>query len=260
MSQLHIFFQKYLKNIIWIRYQSSPESHAIWTGSNHMSGDSAVSAPWLRDDPDMSHWSSRCLIGRSPELLLLFLLLLLLVFTCSFCALTAQCALSVRHGHSTVRPHTLSPSDGLRDEGFPSHRRLRTLQPNRGRVQLVPQLRRHVESVQRRVLHFDSGLVPLQTGSAAAALHVPPQQLHQERVPEPRHPLGQRLWVQPLWALQVHVQQLGLLRECAQGEGVLHQRVGVRPRSWAPEQLCHGGKETFQAAGHLSGLCGALNL
>lgn len=88
--------------------------------------------------------------------------------------------------------------DGVREDCVPPVRRLRTLQPSRARVQLVPDVRGDVEPAQRRVLHSDPGVVPLQTGPAAAAISLPAQQPVHTGVPEPHRPLGARKRPEPL--------------------------------------------------------------
>lgn len=164
------------------------------------------------------------------------------VRTC--CCVCVACVSSAAATDPPAAADALQSSNGFRVEGFPSHRRLWPLQPSRGRVQLVPQLRRHAESVQRRVLHRPPGVLPLQAGPAAPALRVPPQQLLQAAIPQPHRPLGERLRAQPLWIIQVPSKCLWLFRKGLQGEGVLHPGVGVRQRSGAPEQLCHWGKRS----------------
>lgn len=103
----------------------------------------------------------------------------------------------LRNGRTSVE--RLSPPPyGLRHQDPAPHRRLRTLQPAGGRLQLVSDLRGHVELNQRRVLHAHPGVVPLQTRPAAAALRLAPEQPEQPEVPEPHHPLGERHRPQPL--------------------------------------------------------------
>lgn len=122
------------------------------------------------------------------------------VYPCRCASPGRSVARPLRNGRTTVA-RLSPPTHGLWHQNSAPDRRIRTLQPTRGRLQLVFLLRGHDELDERRVLHQNPGLVPLQTRPAAAALRLPPEQLDESEILQPHHPLGKRQRPQPLWTV-----------------------------------------------------------